>query len=118
MKIFKSFVAPVLLSLVMLVSFTACGQSGKVEVKEAKIKTEFHCPNGKAMIEKELVKEPGVKTVVADLDTKVVTVTYQSNVTNQDKIVAAIEKIGYRTEFTPENKDINKACSHEAPPAK
>jgi copper chaperone CopZ len=118
MKILKSIVAPVFLSLVMLVSFSACGQSGKAELKEAKIKTEFHCPNGKAMIEKELVKEAGVKSVVADLETKVVTVTYQSNITNQEKIVAAIEKIGYRTEFTPENKEINKACSHEAPPAK
>ena len=28
------------------------------------------------------------------------------------KLVAAIEKIGYTTEFTEKGKEINKACSH------
>lgn len=76
------------------------------------IKTGFHCPNGKALIEKEMVKVEGVKTVVADVETKVVTITYNEKVINKDGLVAAIEKIGYTTEFTQEGKKINKACSH------
>ena len=76
------------------------------------IKTKFHCANGKALIEKEMVKVEGVKEVVADLETKVVTIKYDEKVINKDGLVAAIEKIGYFTEFTPESKPINKACSH------
>lgn len=76
------------------------------------IKTSFHCANGKALIEKEMAKVDGVKTVVADVETKVVTITYNEKVINKDGLVAAIEKIGYKTEFTPEDKPINKACSH------
>ncbi len=116
MKLFKTAFAPVIMSLVMLVSFTACGQSQKSQLKEVKIKTVFHCPNGKANIETEMAKEPGVKSVVADLDTKVVTISYEASVTDKDKLVAALERIGYVTEFTPADKEIKKACSHETPP--
>ncbi len=103
----------VVLSLLMILSFTACGQTQvKSEVKEAKIKVFFHCPNGKALIEKELVKSEGVKEVVADVETKVVSIKYDAAITDQDKLVAAIEQIGYKTELTPEGKEIKKACSH------
>jgi copper chaperone CopZ len=106
----------ILLSFIFILGLNACGQAqNKTELKEAKIKVFFHCENGKALIEKELVKETGVKTVVADLETKVVTISYNPAATDQDKLVLAIEKIGYRTEFTPENKEINKACSHDNP---
>lgn len=119
MKLMKRTASALILTLAMLVSFSACSQVSqkKAELKEAKIKTTFHCANGKALLEKELAKEPGVKSVVADLETKVVSISYDASVTNQDKLVAAIEKIGYYTEFTPADKQINKACSHEAPPA-
>lgn len=105
----------VILTLVLIFVFagSACSQNKKEVIKEEKIKVNFHCPNGKALIEKELVKAPGVKTVVADLETKVVTIAYVQGKTNKDDLVAAIEKIGYSTEFTKEGTKINKACSHE-----
>ncbi len=105
----------VLLMICFLFTLTINAQTKKEDIKEIKIKTAFHCANGKATIEKELVKENGVKTVVADIDTKLVTVKYDAALTNKDKIVAAIEKIGYTTEFTPADKKINKACTHEQP---
>lgn len=114
MKVIKNVFTPVILSLVMLISFSACAQ--KAEVKEIKIKTNFHCPNGKALLEKELIKETGVKTVVADVETKIVTITIEAGKTDQDKLVAAIEKIGYTTEFTKEGTEIKKACTHDVPP--
>jgi len=79
--------------------------------KESHIKTHFHCANGKALIEKELVKEPGVMAVAADINTKIVTITYNADLTNEKKLVEAIEKIGYETEYTDPNKKINHACS-------
>ena len=106
-----------LLSTVFVLSFVACGQAQNAtpSIKEAKIKTFFHCANGKALIEKELAKEKGVQSVVADVESKIVTIQYDETLTNQDQLVLAIEKTGYRTEFTPEDKVINKACSHDVP---
>ncbi|MCX7862565.1 MAG: heavy-metal-associated domain-containing protein [Bacteroidales bacterium] len=79
---------------------------------ELKVKTFFHCANGKALIEKELKKVEGIYSVNADLETKVVTIQYDEKKQNKESIVAAIEKIGYYTEFSDQNKKINKACSH------
>lgn len=98
--------------LLTLTAMNACAQKSN-EIVEQKIKVFFHCPNGKALIEKELVKEKGVKEVSADLETKIVTVKYESSKNDKDGLVAAIEKIGYLTEFSKEGAKINKACSHE-----
>lgn len=99
-------------------ALTTNAQTKKEDIKEVKIKTTFHCANGKAQIETGLAKEAGVKSVVADLDTKFVTVKYDALITDKDKINAAIEKLGYVTEFTPADKKINKACTHEQPTEK
>lgn len=83
------------------------------EKSELKIKTYFHCANGKALIEKELSKLDGVLGVNADLTTKVVTIQFYSDKQNKESLVAAIEKIGYLTEFSKKDAKINKACSHD-----
>ena len=98
----------------LFIVFSSQAQT-KEDIKEIKIKTIFHCGNGKALIEKELVKEKGVKEVKADLETKIVTVKYDAAITDKDKINEAIEKIGYQTEYTPKDKQINKACPHDKP---
>jgi len=108
-----------LLVLAVLFCFagSAFGQTGQV-IKEEKIKTGFHCVNGKALIEKELMKSEGVTSVVADVDTKIVTVKYVDGKTDRKKLVKAIETIGYTTEDTKSDATINKACTHEQPPQK
>jgi copper chaperone CopZ len=110
-------ISAIIFGAVLILSFTISGYAQtKANIKETKIKVFFHCPNGQALIQQELPKEPGVQSVVADLETKIVTITYDASLTDQDKLVAAIEKIGYSTEFTQEGKPINKACTHENPP--
>lgn len=104
-----------LLLLPLLILLCTAAMAQTAVTKEAKIKTGFHCPNGKANIEKEIAKEAGVQSVLADLDTKIVTIVYDSDKTNQDKLVAALEKLGYRTEFTPAGTTIKSACTHETP---
>ncbi|OQA02169.1 MAG: Heavy-metal-associated domain protein [Bacteroidetes bacterium ADurb.Bin408] len=103
----------ILLSVLVLTMTGIYAQTNNSE--EVKIKVNFHCANGKALLEKELVKEPGVTSAIADLETKVVTITYESGKQNKEKLVAAIEKIGYTTEFTKEGTEIKKACSHDMP---
>jgi len=83
------------------------------EKSEIKIKTFFHCANGKALIEKELVKVDGVMDVVADVETKIVTIHYDAAKQNKESLVKAIEKTGYLTEFSAKDAKIDKACSHD-----
>lgn len=82
------------------------------EKSEIKIKTFFHCVNGKALIEKELKKVDGVMNVVADVETKIVTIQFDAAKQNKESLVKAIEKTGYLTEFSDKDAKINKACSH------
>lgn len=100
------------LLFVLTTSITATSQE-KIDNAEIKITTHFHCGNGKALIEKELAKVKGVSEAVADIETKVVTIKYDTSLLNKEKLVAAIEKIGYTTEFSAKDVKINKACSHD-----
>jgi copper chaperone CopZ len=101
----------ILLTLLAALFTGAFAQTGKTE--EIKIKVAFHCANGKALLEQGLIKEEGVSSAMADLDTKVVTIQYDAAKQNKEKLVAAIKKIGYSTDFTQDCKEINKACSHQ-----
>jgi copper chaperone CopZ len=111
MKLFRR-ISILTFVLLLIVGFSC---SYAQTTKEAKIKTEFGCSVGKANIETCLTKEPGVQSAIADLETKVVTITYDAIKTDQEKLVAAIEKCGYRTEFTPADKEIKHSCTHDTP---
>ncbi len=77
-----------------------------------KVKVQFHCANGKALLEGRLGALKGVNSAYADLDTKVVTIEHDPSVITQEYLIDIIEKIGYYTEFTDPNKPIKRACSH------
>ncbi len=62
---------------------------------EVKIKTSAICDKCKATIERDLLFEKGIKKADLDLDSKVVTVVYNSKKTDEQKIRIAITKIGY-----------------------
>ena len=114
MKIFKILTTSFILLAFCLLTHSGFSQDKKdTKTVEVKIKVNFHCANGKALIEKELVKEVGISKVVADIETKFVTISFDGNKINREAINLAIEKIGYTTEFTPKDKKINKACSHD-----
>ncbi len=68
------------------------------------------CEACKAKVEKNIAFEKGVKDLKVDLDNKLITVTYRSDKTSQDKIEKAIKDLGYKTEIIPptEEKDENK----------
>lgn len=76
------------------------------------VNVDFHCGGGKNRLESGLGKLDGVKSVEADLKTKNVTVKHDSDEISTEEIVLAIEKIGHRTEFTPESVKIRHACTH------
>ncbi len=97
----------------LLTSFVF-SQSTSQNISETfKVKVFFHCANGKALIEKKLGEVKDIESVVADLETKVVTIKYKSGELTHEKIIGLIENIGYYTEFSDQSKPIKKACSHE-----
>jgi len=98
-----------LLALTVLCFTGSYAQVAKSET--VKIKVGFHCPNGKALLEKELKKLDGVTAVTADVETKIVTIEYDSAKQNKEKLIAAIETIGYMTEFSKEGAVTKKACT-------
>jgi len=75
-------------------------------VKMEKIKTEFHCPTGKMLVEQALIKTDGVINVNADLDSKIVTIKYVEGKTNRENLVKVIEKIGFSTEDSKKENTI------------
>ena len=69
------------------------------------------CAKCQAKIQSGLSKTEGVEKVVADLPTKTVAITYNPEKTNKDKLVKAVEAMGYRTEFTPKDAKIANECT-------
>ncbi|MGD9492561.1 MAG: hypothetical protein AB7V36_04340 [Bacteroidales bacterium] len=77
------------------------------------IKVLFHCANGKALLETELPKKRGVISAIAHLDTKIVDITYNTQMTGPDAIKEYIHQIGYLCEGDPADTKLkHKACSH------
>ncbi|MGI6319675.1 MAG: heavy-metal-associated domain-containing protein [Bacteroidales bacterium] len=105
------------LLMVMFLSFQLSAQEAKIASKKkdgeiTKIKVDFHCRNGKKLIDTKLVEFNGIKNVDADLKTKVVTIQYDPTVVKPEGIVSYIEEIGYYTEHSDRTKKIERACSH------
>jgi len=101
----------IVLTLAMFLSIAAWSQ--QLSAKETNLKVFFHCTNGKALLEKELSKKEGVYSVNADLETKVVKITYDSTKLNEQRLIEYIHQIGYLTEKSPAGTKLYKACSHE-----
>ena len=102
-----------LLSLVFTVN-TGCKSKNKNKnYSELSIKVDTLCEKGKAKIEDALSKENGVIAVKAHLRKKFVTINYDSTKINKDKLIADLENIGFKTEFTKHGTIINKFCSEK-----
>ena len=100
----------VLFSLILFVSFGMKSYAQTAKTQEVKIKTFFDCANGKATIEKELLKMPGVTKVDADLNSKMVTISFDPNQMSKVRLNSVIERAGYKTELTKEGTIIKSAC--------
>lgn len=87
--------------IALLIMFKANAQETTSEIK---IKTSATCDMCKETIEKYVAFEKGVKKVTVDVDTKMVTVVYNSQKTSPEKIRLAISKSGYDADDVPADK--------------
>ena len=71
--------------------------SGK-QTETVTFKVSLHCAGCQANLEKHLPFEKGVKDMKTDLAKKTVQITYDSGKTDEAKLQAAIEKLGFKVQ--------------------
>jgi|P1105metagenome_2_1110788.scaffolds.fasta_scaffold00547_25 copper chaperone CopZ len=94
----------ILLAFVLFLAVVSQAQS----IKEVVFTTEpeIECQNCVKRIKDNLRFEKGVKAINPDLKTKLVTVQYDSEKTDPDKLIKAFAKINYKaTVVEPKNED-------------
>ena len=98
MKKLRSIWMPVIALLIM--------HSGKVNAQELttaelKIKTSAVCGMCKETMEKHMAFEKGVKKSSLDVESKILTVTYNPQRTTPEKLRKAVSKSGYDADEVP-----------------
>ena len=68
--------------------------NAKVNKQTVVLNVDLHCQGCCDKIMKNIAFEKGVKDIVCDLDTKTVTVTFDSDKTNTEALLKAFDKIG------------------------
>lgn len=94
----------ILLAFVLFLAVVSQAQS----IKEVVFTTEpeIECQNCVKRIKDNLRFEKGVKAINPDMKTKLVTVQYDSEKTDPDKLIKAFAKINYKaTVVEPKNED-------------
>ena len=82
-------------NLILLLMFTVITTLANAQVDTLVVKSSVLCNECKQRIEHDLSFAKGVKSNVVNLDTKEVTVVYNPEKTDPQKIRLAITKIGY-----------------------
>ena len=113
MKIFRN------LSLALVMFFaTLNAQAQNGNEKTVQIKTSAVCGMCKKSLEKAMAYEKGVKKSTLDVDSKMLTVTYDSKKTNEDKIRKAVNETGYDADEKPATprayNKLDDCCRKEA----
>lgn len=103
---------------IMLLFFNSIVFAQKADLAEIKIKTSAICTMCKETIENALAFEKGVKKSVLDVESKIVTVTYNPEKTTPEKIRLAISKAGYDADDVAANakayKKLDACCKKGA----
>lgn len=84
------------------------------DLKTLRVTTEpqMSCSNCENKIKKNIRFEKGIHQISTDLDRQVVTIEYDADKTDEDKIIKAFEKIRYKAIRL--EGDCKGACSSEA----
>ena len=94
----------VMICAMFTLSLTSAQDTKKKDGKETTrfLVTNMHCDNCIKTIEKNLAFEKGVTDLKCDLKTTTVEVTYRTDRTSEEKLIAAFKKINYNAEVLKE----------------
>lgn len=114
MKLVKYFSVSMVALLVIVAGLKPIAALAKDDkTANLKMKVEVHCSDGKARLIEGLKKVDGVKTVNVDVPKKTVDINYDPTKTDKDKLVKAVEQLGFYTEFTPKDAKVPNKCTNE-----
>lgn len=82
---------------IVAVLFTAISVFS-ADQKEVKIQTNLHCGSCASKIEKGLKKTNGVVYSKANVESKIVTIKYDADKTNEISVTKSIQDLGYKAE--------------------
>jgi len=92
--------------LIATIGFLVTGASAQTTViKEVKITTSAQCDMCKKRIEEGLFTQKGVVSANLDVNTKIVTIKYRGNKTNEDDLRNYISSLGYQADSVQANKE-------------
>lgn len=114
-KIFTAMI--IALFLITAINTNVSAQKAE-KYDECKIKVSATCNSCKDKIEKNIAFEKGIKDVNVDIETKVATLKYKPDQTNPEKLLKAIEKLGYKAELVKCNDKAtgdHKKCNSTVP---
>lgn len=95
----------IIMVLFMAIPVIVTAQEKDKKTETVKFSTSIDCENCVNKIMTNLPFEKGIKDVKCDLETREVTVTYQKNKNDTEKIQRAIEKLGYTAKEVTEEKE-------------
>lgn len=87
--------------LLAFITVTSVASAQKRKWQTLQVHTSAICNECKDRIEKAMAYEKGIKKSDLDVDTKVLTVVYNPEKTNPDKIRKAIAAVGYDADSVP-----------------
>lgn len=87
--------------LIALISMSAKAQTQEKSQKTVQIKTSAVCGMCKKALEKTMASEKGVKASSLDVDSKVLTVVFDSRRTSLDNVRKAVTETGYDADELP-----------------
>ena len=84
----------------------------KGEIKEVTFSVHLHCANCVKKVQENIAFEKGVKDLHVCLEDQIVYIKYDSAKTSEDKLKAAVEKLGYKVEGKVEQEGHGHSHSH------
>ncbi|MCQ2174633.1 MAG: heavy-metal-associated domain-containing protein [Bacteroidales bacterium] len=96
----KTIAAALCLVLAAAVSFAAV----KKEVKTVVFDTYLHCEDCVRKVQENISFEKGVKSLDVSLKEQRITVSYDASKTSEEKLEAAIRKLGYKASVRREKE--------------
>ncbi len=105
---FKNFI------MVLVATFFAAISLFSAEPKEINVQTNLHCGTCASKIEKKLKKTDGILETNADVDTKVVTIKFDPEKTNENDITKIISNLGYEAKVMYKKVENKKSTSKPA----
>ena len=96
MKIKTLFSVLTVILFMFLAIPTVVAEQNNKETVVFTVQPEMHCKNCENKIKTNLRFEKGVSNITTDVKGKTVTVVYDTNKTDPEKLVAAFAKIGYK----------------------